>query len=116
MGFHFSPEPVEKLKEKIPLALSKIWIADEDLEDRPGLHREHVFDFENGLRLIISKDKFPGYISALIHVSGSYPQKHNPVTAAKVHEALGSIGMYGILDHIGDTPNKVSHWVLELGN
>jgi hypothetical protein len=116
MGFHFSPQPTDKLKEKIPLALSKIWIADGDLTDRPGLHREHVFDFDNGLRLIISKDKFPGYTSALIHVSGSYPGKHNPVTAHKVYEALNSIGLYGILEHIGDTPNKVAHWILELSH
>lgn len=39
------------------------------LVDRPGVHRENVFDFHDGMRLIVSQDKYQ--FGTFLHVSGS---------------------------------------------
>ncbi len=44
------------------------------MSDRPSDHRENVFDTEDGIRLIISKDKSDA-ITSVIHFSGSVTAK-----------------------------------------
>jgi hypothetical protein len=55
----FEPEPLESLQARFPKALERIWVvpSNGDMPDRPGMHREHLFDFESGLRLLISIDR-----------------------------------------------------------
>lgn len=72
MGLPFQPEPIEKLAVRYQKAMEKVYDADKITQgqiDRPGLHRENVFDFEDGIRLIISKDRTSGRL--YIHISGS---------------------------------------------
>lgn len=76
MAIPFQPEPVEKLKARYSEALKDTYIqldVSRGLQSRPGEHRKHVFDFYDGIRLIVSKEKSPlnagGKI--LIHYSGS---------------------------------------------
>ena len=66
----FKPESIGSLKKRYPAALEKIWIPDAEMSDRPGLRRENVFDGENGLRLIISKER-ANAVTTVIHFSGS---------------------------------------------
>lgn len=71
------PEPMAQLRARYPAALERLWNADairafheEGLDfDRPTLHREHVFDIEEGVRFGISKEESKGEV--VIHVSGS---------------------------------------------
>lgn len=58
MPLPFQPESFESLRAKLPVALSKFWDVKDVLNggDRPGLHREYIFDTEDGMRLIISCD------------------------------------------------------------
>jgi hypothetical protein len=49
--------------------------------DRPGQKPVHVFDFENGVRLIISREAFPGK-PPRIHVSASLNDLTTMPTAA----------------------------------
>jgi hypothetical protein len=69
----FSPQPIDRLKERFKTALSKSYSVSSVTDgktERPGTKPEHVFDFENGIRLIISRDYHNG--EEYIHVSGSF--------------------------------------------
>jgi len=72
MGLSFQPESNEKLAERFSRALDRIYDAEEISNkldaDRPGLHRENVFDFEDGVRIIISRDRARDKI--FLHLSG----------------------------------------------
>lgn len=73
----FTPEPVEQMIERFQKALEREFNADKISNgdpDRPGVHRENVFDYEDGIRLIISKDRARGNL--FIHISAS-SQKGN---------------------------------------
>ena len=55
----FQPEPEIVLKARYDNATRKKWNVNriaEDNGERPGVLREHVFDFYDGLRLIVSCD------------------------------------------------------------
>lgn len=84
----FAPEPMESLKSRYANALKKVWIPDVEMSDRPGLRRENVFDGENGIRLIISKEKADA-ITTVIHFSASVTdhfKKSNIATASMLLE------------------------------
>ena len=71
----FQAEKVEQLKGRLPEALVQAWDPDtmtDKMEDRPGLNRTNIFDFEDGIRLIISKDQIDGKL--FLHISGSIHQ------------------------------------------
>lgn len=68
----FIPQSTEELKKRFPEALKAAYdakkVAAQKLE-RPGEKREHVFDFEDGVRIVISRDFAEGV--EYIHFSGS---------------------------------------------
>ena len=69
----FKAEKVKQLKGRFKAGMERVWDPDtmkDDKADRPGLHRENVFDFEDGTRLIASKDQIDGKL--FLHISGSY--------------------------------------------
>lgn len=71
----FNPQPIEVLKARFPAAIAKSYSVQhvsENPEDRPGSRPEHVFDFEDGVRLIVSRDFHNG--REVIHFSGSLMQ------------------------------------------
>jgi hypothetical protein len=73
MMLEFEPEPMAKLKERYPLAIKDIYdvlAVHFNNMQRPGEKREHVFDFQDGMRLIVSKDKMPGK-APYVHFSAS---------------------------------------------
>ncbi len=70
-----TPEPLSSLQARYPHALEHLY----DVSDivarggiRPGECATNVFDFEDGLRLIISRQLFPDNVEVL-HVSASFP-------------------------------------------
>lgn len=72
MGLPFQQESVESMQARFSQALDREFDADKIADgepDRPGLHRENVFDFEDGIRIIISKDRTRGNL--FLHLSGS---------------------------------------------
>lgn len=78
MGLPFEPEPIEALKRRLHEAFVRVWSV-ENVEgggDRPGLHRENVFDTPQGIRLIVSKDTSEQFDGMVLHVSGSIDRKH----------------------------------------
>ncbi|HSZ58582.1 MAG TPA: hypothetical protein VK797_23140 [Tepidisphaeraceae bacterium] len=84
-------ESIESAKARFPRAIEKCWDAEtikEDQatgsDDRPGKHREHVFDLERhpgtSYRLIVSRERI-GLVEKL-HVSCSQIEGAMPATLA----------------------------------
>ena len=74
----FEPEPEKSLKARFQEALEDrfdMQQVEDGLIERPGLIRKHVFDFQDGLRLIVSNDKsgnnYYMHISASVDLSVS---------------------------------------------
>lgn len=66
----FDPEPLQALRRRLPKALDRVFDPEEVRarpETRPGLKRRHVFDFADGVRLIVSAEKGVG-----LHVTASF--------------------------------------------
>ena len=56
----FEPESIESLKARYPEAMKDTYDPNDIKDDptqSPGKQRKHVFDFEDGLRLIASRDQ-----------------------------------------------------------
>jgi hypothetical protein len=111
----FVPEPLEDLKARFPKCLEKVWDITDTMPDRPGLHREHVFDFESGMRLLISNDcmipRAPD-----IHISASW--EHNPPQSilemeTDVVRGYRALGGKGLLRLLGWSGRGIPHWIVE---
>lgn len=72
MGLTFQPEPDAMLKMRFIGALTPVYDADEILKGsaRPGTQRKHVFDFCDGMRMIVSRERVGDDI--FLHVSVSF--------------------------------------------
>src|SRR5688572_5764718 len=67
-----NPQSFDVLKERFKDAVKKSYDVEkiaENPKERPGQKGEHVFDFEDGIRLIISRDRFKE--KEVLHFSGS---------------------------------------------
>lgn len=74
----FAPESLESLKARYPAAVERaIDLAGAlgDPGDFPGLNRRHVFDFDDGLRLIVSLDDHGPRGGVELHASASAAPK-----------------------------------------
>jgi hypothetical protein len=66
------PQTTEENRNRFPAAVRRVFFV-EDIErggERPGQLREHVFDWPDGLRLIISREDF-GDMQPVLHMSAS---------------------------------------------
>lgn len=72
----YQPESLERLKSRFAAALSPDYCTD-GFQAPPGLLRQHVFDFDNGIRMIVSHDIENG--RRTLHFSFSI----NPIIRAK---------------------------------
>lgn len=72
MALDFKPQPVEAMRRRYLAALRHEYDVArvlEGLEPRAGTHRRHVFDFHDGIRLILSRDRMNKL--QLLHASAS---------------------------------------------
>jgi hypothetical protein len=113
----FISEPIEQLKARFPKALEKVWVITIPMPDRPGLHRENVFDFPNGIRLLISRDNLIDKTE--IHVSASW-EYNEPKSIEQMNinvlACFRAIGGTGTLRFLGWSPNAIPHWIIKGGN
>jgi hypothetical protein len=70
----FEPEAINEAAARFAAAIdTEPYVAGE--EPRPGTQRRHVFDFPDGLRLIVSRDQYPAPLGKRpmvgIHMSAS---------------------------------------------
>ena len=123
MTLPFEPEIDEMLQNRFEKALERVYDVETMMngglnEDRPGVKREHVFDFQDGVRLIISKDR-TAKGKTFLHVSGSsYNKKMSPeelikVMAEKILE-LHKGNISGVMQAV-KTSGGIIHMLLELG-
>lgn len=75
MALPFEPETVESLIVRGPIALTKLWDCELIMRDpdapRPGLFRAFVFDFEDGWRIVVSREKGQ-HGSVSVQMSGAW--------------------------------------------
>jgi len=64
----YESESTESLKARVAEALKEPYIVGE--RPRPGEQRKHVFDFEDGLRLIVSREQ--AGLTVVMHISASF--------------------------------------------
>lgn len=110
----FEAEPLEQLKARFPKALVKIWQVTNPMPDRPGLHRTNVFDFESGMRLLISMDMIV-FARPEIHVSASW-EFNEPRSIQQMNTLVingyRSLGGKGVLHFLGFSEKAIPHWVV----
>lgn len=106
----------ERYKEAIrePYSVAKVL---KEQETRPGNKPKHVFDFEDGIRLIISRDYHKD--SEYIHFSGSVSDTHFKGIVGKnildmmLRKFKDLTGYEGQPQFGGITPGGIPHWFIE---
>lgn len=101
MGLPFQPEPAEALAERFKASIERVYDAEmiaNGKSDRPGEHRENIFDFEDGFRIIISKEKANGCLflhASISHQEGNVPNAVLLTTVVSRLMALRNAPMNG---------------------
>jgi hypothetical protein len=72
----YEPESIEAINLRMRSALDRLWVVadlrlDDDTVPRPSKDRNHVFDYSDGLRLIISREDYGGVYRSVAHLSAS---------------------------------------------
>lgn len=89
MGLPFQPEPVDQLTARFNKALDRVVDVCQMGKKRPGMDRTHVFDFEDGLRMIISIDDYLD--EKFLHLSGSlHKESDNPLTQINILQMMAA--------------------------
>ena len=72
----FEPEPGFLLTKRYKDAVQRIYLLKEmDGPNRPSINRKHVFDFQDGLRLIVSRERCDDG-EVILHWSASIHEDH----------------------------------------
>lgn len=126
-----NPQPLEILKQRFKTVFREVYDVQKVIDNKqeaPSGKAEHIFDFEHGLRIIASRDKYKEM--EVLHFSastfGDYEfAKHMPMRlalAAFLGECTGFICQLSgcktnDLELIAITPEKgVPHWIIKLAN
>lgn len=118
----FNPEKIECLKNRFKESLLAVYNpieCKENPDKRPGIKQENIFDFEDGIRLIISRDVVKA--TEVIHFSASInPKIYNGSFGRSLHEkmVMHFIDLYEFTDNInvhyaGITNAGIPHWYVE---
>lgn len=126
----FEPTPIGDARDRFWRALVREYSATDGPlgGDRPGQHRDNVFDFHNGLRMIVSRDVFKQGEQARIHVSASAePDSHlfesiahglelSTFRDGHVIPILEEISQYNVVIEVEKlTETNIPHWIVRLG-
>lgn len=96
----------------------------DDTAHAPGLKREHVFDFEDGMRLIVSRDHFEEH-GLMLHVSSGIWRNDRRLDLSRPGAAMGFVTWtMGNLNKIADRtprlraekPGLVQMFMMESGS
>lgn len=123
MGLPFEPETIEQAKARLGAALDPVYHQQDVLDGRPAQDRKHVFDFEDGMRLIVSRDELNG-VEASTHVSASFEVEGAWKASGEVRLKRGllpflvevgmrwtALGRSGHLMLIGQSPAGIPHLI-----
>jgi len=126
-----NPQPIEVLKQRFSDAVKNsydVLKVAENSESRPGQKPEHIFDFQDGIRLIISRDRYKE--KEVLHFSASvfeaYPIEPGLPPRLYVAKFLGECTAHIVelsgcktqdVKLVTITAGKgVPHWIVELSN
>ena len=117
----FEPETFASLKARMPAAIDHVHRV--GVTPCPGEERHHIFDYADGLRMIVSRSHFPGDAKACLHVSASTIEDTRIEAAIKsgrlskdafCHDAMARLRMLGVaepLQFLGFSDGLgVPHW------
>jgi hypothetical protein len=110
----FKPESIDSLKDRFCDALIDSYDVEEVRKgniDAPSGQGQHIFDFEDGLRMIVSRDVSDG--QDFIHISGSFGDER--LQQLSLEDGLAQIvKKYAMLS--GDkSQRKMDYYVSEAG-
>lgn len=122
------PQSLEDMKVRYLKALESEYDCDKPLLIRPGEKSEHIFDWFDGLRLIISKDKLNNRVS--IHVSASFTEDSQIYKELKSRKCCENIMIVFVkmveerfklldnrqLEFIGFSNAGIPHWITKTEN
>ncbi len=92
----FQPETIDEVKRRYPSAVRDVYDTKQihlGHQERPSNQRKHVFDFFDGMRLIISHETGeikPSDCDEFVHVSASFEEKS--LIASKLRHLAGIKG------------------------
>lgn len=124
MTLPFDAEFTSSMVKRYPDAILETYVTDgvekkEDMKMRLGENREHVFDFYDGIRLIISKEMLKS--KEYIHLSGSVDKR--------IYNGTFDLGLLNkMVEHFREISHDqrglkylglskgagIPHWVIEL--
>jgi hypothetical protein len=119
----FNPEPTEALRNRFTVAIKEVYNITASIEveqDRSGAKKENIFDFEQGVRLIVSRERFEE--KEMIHFSASYDSKYYKGTADRTLFDLMTQCICDLchsqikLVFSGFSTNGIPHWHIPLNN
>ena len=123
----YRPESLEAMQQRFPQALAEVT----DVEycrfggETPGQKRKHIFDFEDGLRLIVSKDRLEDgrivvHFSASAYRDSALYRRLKKPSQKKYFSRLAQsrfalLSGYGtekpaFVEYIGASEKGVPHW------
>jgi len=115
----YAPEPVESARKRMPAALHDVYDpleVEAGKQTRPGLLRKHVFDFEDGMRMIVSRETMDGKL--WIHASFSWfaPPPVLEIAESRIEERLRqAVGYTGFMQLVMRfaTPKGILHLLMD---
>lgn len=103
----FEPEPMKSLKARYPAALERVYDYTQEVlpNPTPSSRRCHVFDTEEGLRIIVSRDReaeHDVYLHVSISIRPNYP------LYAKVQRIKTDKEFWALLDSLEEVYRQLS--------
>lgn len=119
----FEPEPIDEARDRFPVALEttyEAWRAASPEWNVPGEKRENIFDFDDGLRLIVSRDILYPFEEPVIHVSASLYEAERWRTRSRkrveriIRQRLEKLfgGGRVVMGPMWITSGRVPHWTI----
>ena len=104
----FEAESLEVAQERFSASVKDLYDGTEEL--RPGEQRKHIFDFEDGLRLIVSKDQYPDPAGSVgIHVSASVVDDETCGLYARIRAAIEQNPQVPVTNAAASAIDKATH-------
>lgn len=118
MGLPFEPEIEDALRARYPDAVMDVYEVQKIMDGlaRPGTMRKHVFDYFDGMRFIVSRDKVRNDIFLHISVSmqtGSMPKGPDllRVIIEKLRDLCGGIPSDAMIN-VSATNSGIVHVII----
>ena len=117
MGLPFEPEIEDALRARYPDAVMDVYDVQRIMDGlaRPGTMRKHVFDYFDGMRFIVSRDKVRNDI--FFHVSVSMMMGTMPPGKALLQMILEKVrdlrgGLPDAMIHVSSTDSGIIHVII----